>query len=111
MDERYWIALNGSSCGMTSLPMAYPKVTPTPEQLLGFPTLEEAARAQQVCLYAPMDEVQRFLESLRPDVKRGRVRVIQPKHPQPPIASATMWTEDADAHQVVQRAFIKTTSQ
>jgi hypothetical protein len=110
MDERYWIAINGTSCAMSPLPMRNPLLTPTPEQMLGFPTHEEAARAQRICLQAPMDEVQRFLESLRPDVESGRIRVIQPEHPQPPIASQSIWTESTEAHQAVQRAHIKTTS-
>ena len=104
-DERYWIALNGSSCAMTSMPMRHPLLTPTPQQMLGFPTFEEAKQAQRICL-----EAVEFLKSLAPDVKSGRVRVIQPKHPQPPTAEQSIWTEDAEAHQAVQRVHIKTTS-
>jgi hypothetical protein len=110
MDKKYWIAINGSSCARSSLPMQNPMVTPTPEQMLGFPTVEEAQKAQRLCLQAPMNEVRKFMESLRPDVKSGRIRVIQPAHPQPPTHDATMWTESADVHQMVQKTFIKTTS-
>jgi hypothetical protein len=34
MNERYWIAFNGSSCALYKLPLREPLVTPTPEQLL-----------------------------------------------------------------------------
>ena len=108
--DRYWIALNGPSCAMSSIPMCNPLLTPTPEQMLGFPTHEEAKRAQRICLEAPMKEVRKFLAGLAPDVKSGRIRVIQPKHPQPPTAGQSMWTESTEAHQVVQRIHINTTS-
>jgi hypothetical protein len=85
-------------------------LTPTPEQLIGFPTLEEAQRAQRICLRASINAVRRFMESLRPDVKSGRIRVIKPPHPQPQTDGPTMWTESADMHQVVQKAFIRTTA-
>ena len=92
-DERYWIAINGASCALTAFPMRHPLVIPTPEQLLGFPTLDEARKAQQVCLNAPMPEVKRFMQSLSADVMAGRVRVIKPKHPEPPTSGQTAWME------------------
>jgi len=91
--DRYWIAINGASCAYSSIPMRDPKVTPTPQRLIGFPTLDEAVEAQLICLTAPLDEVRRFVESLRPDVMSGRVRVITPEHPQPPTEGPTAWTE------------------
>ena len=109
-ERKYWIAINGSSCAMSSLPLLEPMVTPTPEQLLGFPTWDEARHAQRLCLTAPMSEVRRFLESLASDVRAGRIRVIQPQHPQPPTVNGTAWTDNADIHAEVQRTFIQTTS-
>jgi hypothetical protein len=110
VDERYWIALNGPSCAMSSIPMRNPLLTPTPQQMFGFPTHEEAKQAQHICLEAPIKEVRRFLADLAPDVKTGRIRVIHPKHPQPPTAGVSMWTDSSELHQVVQRAHIDTTS-
>jgi hypothetical protein len=110
MDKRYWIAINGSSCALSALPLRDPMVTPTPQQMFGFPTLEEAKEAQRICLHSSMKEVCRFMESLRPDVKSGRVRVILPTHPQPPTRGPTAWTDSADVHQAVQGAFVKTTA-
>jgi hypothetical protein len=109
-DERYWIATNGASCAISSLPMHNPMVTPTPEQMFGFPTWEEAVQAQRICLEAPMDEVRKFFATLAPDVHSGRVRHIRPKHPQPPTLGPTSWTESAEVHEVVQQVFIRTTS-
>jgi hypothetical protein len=109
-DERYWIALNGPSCAMSSMPMRNPLLTPTPEQMFGFPTHEEAKQAQRICLEAPVKEVRKFLAGLAPDVKIGRIRVIQPKHPQPPTTGESMWTDSPELHQVLQRTHIDTTS-
>jgi hypothetical protein len=109
-DERYWIAINGSSCALSPLPMRNPKASPTPEQLIGFPTLEEAQFAQNLCLHAPMKKVRRFFANLAPDVHSGRIRVIRPAYPHPQTSGPTAWTEDTDVHQVLQQAFIKTTS-
>jgi hypothetical protein len=108
-DEKYWIAINGSSCALASMPMCNPMTTPTAWQLIGFPTLEEAKRAQRICLKAPMDEIKKFFATLRPDVKSGRVRVIQHEHPQPP-QEPLLWTESTDVHAVIQQNFIKTTA-
>lgn len=99
----YWIAINGPSCALTQMPMSEPKVTPTPQLLIGFPALQEAREAQRCCLHSPMGEVRRFLNSLRPGVKAGRIRVIRPPHPQPTTRGPTAWTEDAEVHAIMQR--------
>jgi hypothetical protein len=109
-DARYWIALNGSSCALFSLPLRNPKVTPTPQQLLGFPTLEEAKWAQNICLTAQMSHVKKFMKRLRADVLTGRIRHIRPQHPQPPTRNETIWTEHDDMHQIVQQVHIKATA-
>jgi hypothetical protein len=100
-EKRYWIALNQDVCAFSELPFHKPLVTPTPEQLLGFPTAEEAYEAQQLCLHAPIPEVEHFLFELRHDVWKGRVWVIQPKHPQPPTTEVTTWTETSKVHSAV----------
>jgi hypothetical protein len=109
-EERYWIAINGSSCALTSFPLREPMVTPTPEQLIGFPTLEEAQEAQRVCLYAPIEEANEFIQKLLPDIHSGRVRYIRPEHPQPSTRGATTWTDSAAVHELVQEAHIKHTA-
>jgi len=110
MSEKFWIAVNGPTCAIYSLPMSNPLVTPTPERLIGFPTLEEAQHAQRICLEEPIDKVRAFVASLVPGVRAGRIRVIQPEHPQPPVSGgSTMWTEDPEVHQIAQESFIKTT--
>jgi hypothetical protein len=111
MDERYWIAINGPGCAISPMAMSNPMLTPTPEQLFGFPTREEAERALRICVQSPMDEVRRFLKSLAPDVRSGRIRVIRPKHAQPLTEGVpAMWTEDTELHQAAQKAFINTMS-
>jgi len=107
MEERYWIAINGASCALCAIPLRAPLVTPTPEQLFGFPTLEEAKEAQRTCLMAPIEKVNRFFRKLGADIKSGRIRHIRPEHPQPPTEQGTAWTESDDAHAVMQRAFMR----
>jgi hypothetical protein len=88
---RYWIALNGSSCALSSLPMRNPTISPKPYQLVGFPTWEEAREAQRVCLEEPLPVVERFMAGLIPDVKSGRVWVQTFKDPGPQTRGETMW--------------------
>jgi hypothetical protein len=106
-DARYWIAINGPSCALCTRPLKEPLVTPTPEQMFGFSTLEEAERAQRICLMEPIKKVHSFIqEELSMRIKLGQVRHIRPDHPQPPTQGATAWTESDDAHAIMQRAFI-----
>ena len=104
MDERHWIAINGSSCALCTFPLREPLVTPTPEHLVGFPTLEEAEEVQRLCLSAPMKTVHRFIQGLGADVRAGRIRHIRPKHPQLPTEGTTAWTDSTEAHVIMQRA-------
>jgi hypothetical protein len=108
-DKRYWIAINGAGCALASMPMRNPMVTPTPQQLIGFPTLEEAEEVQRICLKASLRKIRRLWEeSLRSDVESGRIRVINPAHPQPPTSGPTMWTDSDDVmHALVQKAHLE----
>ena len=103
MKERYWIAINGASCARTSFPLRKPFVTPTPFQLIGFPTFKESVEAQRILLHEPIETGFQFCESLMPRVRNGEIVVIQPAHPQPPTTGPTMWTESEDLYGVVQR--------
>jgi hypothetical protein len=94
-NDRYWIALNGPSCAMFSVPLNSPVVSPIPEHLIGFPTMEEARQAQQICLNEPIDKVAQFFASLRPAIKRGSIRVIKPEKPEPPTRGTTVWQDAA----------------
>jgi hypothetical protein len=106
-NERYWIAINGPSCALCAIPLREPLVTPIPEELFGFPTLEEAERAQRICLMDPIKKVQRFIQKeLGLRIRLGQVHYIRPKHPQPPTKETTAWTESDEAHAIMQRAFI-----
>jgi hypothetical protein len=92
--SRYWIAINGASCAIAPMPMRNPIVTPRPQQLLGFASLEEAEHAQKVCLTYPMDKVREFLASLAPQVHEGTIRVMTYKDPEPSTKGPTTWLED-----------------
>jgi len=94
--SRYWIAINRTSCAISRFPMREPKVTPTPEQMFGFPTLEEAEAAQRTCLTAPIEDVANFLDSLLPDVQSGRVVYRRPENPERPTRDETVWMDSND---------------
>jgi hypothetical protein len=95
--KRYWIAINGASCAHTSIPLLEPTTVPVARQLVSFPTLEEAQEAQRICLHAPIEEVNLFFDGLRPAVKAGRMRVIEPESPEPPTTGPTAWMERSEA--------------
>lgn len=88
----YWIAVNGPSATLNRLvPVPFSKVgiTPIPELLLGFPTIDEAIRVQQFLIEAPMDEVRQLLDSLR---QRNDVAKAVPSNPEPVTAGPTTWS-------------------
>jgi hypothetical protein len=107
----WWIAINGSSCARSAMPLWDPRVTPVPEELVGFSTKEEAEAAQRICLRAPLRVVRQFWANLRPDIMMGRIRVIRLPNPQPQTSGLTTWIDgDADTHALVQRHFIESTA-
>jgi hypothetical protein len=69
----WWIALNGPSCARSNFPMCNPLVTPTPEQLIGFPTAKEAEEAQHTCLTAPIKDVKKHMKNWVTEVRLGRL--------------------------------------
>lgn len=88
----YWLALNGPSVASCMAPLSKKlSVTPTPEQLIGFSTYEEAKRIQQFLLTAPMEKVVKYMESLPPRIRSGEIQYIRPQNPQPYSPDATMW--------------------
>jgi len=94
-DKSYWwIAINGPSCARSNFPMRKPLVTPTPEQLIGFPTAEEAEQAQHTCLTAPIREVKKHMKNWITGVALGRLAYIRPSNPEPFTKGATMWLEE-----------------
>jgi hypothetical protein len=92
----YWIAINGSSCALSITPMRNATTIPVAQQMFGFPTLEEARKAQRICLTAPITEGEAFMERLRPDVKSGRIIYKGPANPEPPTKGQTAWIGDTD---------------
>jgi hypothetical protein len=92
--ERWWIALNGASCARCFMPLRWPfRVTPTPQQLIGFLTEQEAKSAQSICLTAPMSDVVDYLASLADRVRDGEIVVILPPNPEP-HGDNTFWTQE-----------------
>ena len=44
--QYYWIAVNGASVALCAIAVTRAVCSPVPEQLFGFPTLEEAKKVQ-----------------------------------------------------------------
>jgi hypothetical protein len=91
----YWLAVNKASVACSPAPgrRGCVGVIPTPEQLLGFPTLEEARDVQRFLLTAPIALVERYMtEELPPRIRAGEVAYVRPEHPQPPTRGPTVWT-------------------
>lgn len=88
----YWLAINGPLVAAAAIPLSKNlSVTPTPEQLLGFSTYDEAKRIQQFLLTAPINEVAKYMESLPPRIRSGAVQYIRPTNPEPYTEGITAW--------------------
>ena len=92
----WWLAINGASCAVCSLPMpATVAVAPIPEQLIGFASRDEQIAAQEFVLTAPIDEVAEFMNTTILDkVQSGEVAYIRPQSPDPQPDGPTMWMCD-----------------
>jgi hypothetical protein len=89
---RYYIAINGSSCALSTVPWRKPpRVVPAPEVLIGFPTLAEATEAQHFLLNAPVPEMTARLVSYRD--RRPDLTVIRLPNPGPQTAGETVWLD------------------
>lgn len=89
MKGLYWIAINGSSCAMFGCPLIWPfNVLPVPEFLIGFPTLEEAIEAQQVCLESPADSLRGYAKEW---LSRSGVAFHRFDNPEPQTYGPTVW--------------------
>jgi hypothetical protein len=90
----FWLAVNGPRVAATLTPLRPGsfKVSPTPEQLIGFPTRQEQARCQKFLLGAPIAEVDRYMNGeLRRRVDAGEVAYVLPQDPEPPTRGPTAW--------------------
>lgn len=76
---------------MNALPLRKPfSVSPMPQYLVGFKTLEEAAEAQRCCLNDPIETVaSRSLEW----ASRDDVVVLRCENPEPQTDGPTVWMQ------------------
>jgi hypothetical protein len=89
--EYWWLAVNGPSVAASPLNMTKPRVSPTPEQLIGFPTQAEQSTVQTYFLSAPIEYVNGYVAGeLGRAVKAGRVAYYRPSNPEPP-SHKTYW--------------------
>lgn len=99
LDGYYWIALNGASCAASLIaPLSIDvQCQPTPGNLIGFPTREEASDMQRFCLTGPIEEVHERLMEL---AQREDVVIKVFKNPERPTHGPTLWIdrEHLEAH-------------
>lgn len=94
MKARYWIAINGSSCAMSSIPWEYPSVNPVPHILIGFPAFREAEEAQRFCLTAPVADLRPQMALWESRARTaGDIMISRPHNPQPQTSGSTTWCE------------------
>ena len=89
--EYFWVAANQSAVPMFSIPSSFHQlqVSPVPEQLFGFPTLEEAREAQRVLLNEPMSAIRQMYKAWE---SRPEVATVMLAEPEEPVFGApTMW--------------------
>jgi hypothetical protein len=107
---RHWLAINGATVALSRLPFpASVRVSPTPENLIGFTTPEAAAEAQRVCLDEPMPVVSQLMRKLHREAtivmrgRKGKDRVSQDRgedapllivneQPEPHPGGLTIWS-------------------
>jgi hypothetical protein len=89
----YWLAINGPSVAASSIPMPRTvRVSPVPEQMIGFRSRDEQLAIQKFLLTAPMSQVEKFMKKEMPrKLKNGEVIGIKMKNPEPFTTGETMW--------------------
>jgi hypothetical protein len=89
----YWLAINQASVALSVMPLSKRvNVIPTPEQLIGFPTWEEAKAVQDFLLNASIEDVAEFMTREMPNkIEKREAVYIRPEHPQPPTHGKTAW--------------------
>lgn len=97
-EKFYWLAINGASCAASGVPLPPTvRVTPTPEQLIGFRSREEHLATKKFLMTASIADVERFMrEEMSRRVKNGEVAYIRPASPEPPTRGITMWLSDLE---------------
>src|SRR5262245_1446299 len=96
-EPKFYIAINGASCALAPVPFDRPPVTlPRANCLVGFPTAEQARRAQHAALNDPIPEVMRKLQSWMADPVN--VYIVNPD-PDPPSGpdEKIAWVEEHGA--------------
>jgi hypothetical protein len=113
MKQYYWIAVNGASVALCSVPAPKAVCSPVPEQLFGFSTLEEAKEVQNVLLTAPIPHVEERMASWADRIGQD-MAYERPANPEPPC-EGTMWLLHEmlgeEQHLASGRAFVKRTGE
>jgi hypothetical protein len=100
MNERkklWWLAFNGTTVSPSLMPFVNPVVTPTPEQLLGFPSQSEQLEVLQYLRTASAADKNRYIcERMPKEVQAGRLVYKRLFETQLPSREGTNWTEGGE---------------
>jgi hypothetical protein len=95
LKKLWWLALNGSTVSPSAMPFVNPIVTPTPEQLVGFPSQSEQLEVLQYLRTASATDKSRYIcERMPKEVQAGRLVYKRLLESQPPSREGTNWTDD-----------------
>lgn len=97
----YWLAINGPTVVMSSIPGARPNVTPVPETLVGFPEQKEAEEMMNFLLSAPIEKCRERVEGWK---RRNDLEIVVPPNPEPPSAHTAWSWELIDANELTRAA-------
>lgn len=94
---KYWVAINGDGAAACGFPLpVFPTVVPTPQQLIGFDTLEEQLHCQRFLLTGRLEKVRRYVNSTLPRLARkGKVVLKKFQFPEKPTRGPTSWSYGA----------------
>lgn len=89
--EKWWIAINGSSCAACPWPANEVHTIPRAWNLIGFPTREEQLTAQKLLLTASQSRMRQYLERLLPRIESGEIGLVVNDDPDPSTRGSTRW--------------------
>jgi hypothetical protein len=91
----WWVAATQDSAAMSPWPMSVRVCCiPTPEQLFGFESFEEARKVQHMMMTAPLETLTEFVNKCGKQLQEGTAtfRYLRPANPEQPLAY-TAWSD------------------
>ena len=95
-DSYFWLAITGASVTASSMPLPKSvRVSPTPELLIGYRSINAQVAAQRFFLTAPIKTIDKFIKHEMPrKIKTRELVCIKPEKPKLPTRGRTIWESD-----------------